>query len=436
MDNGGEILFYLNQIIELIQTLLCINFLFQKRYYFKLHDAVFVAAEVIFLELGNLYHFSEAVVIVAYIGIYIYAVAKFKEGYKKSIINVVLYFIINSFIQLVCSGLVFLASLVLPFNNRGTSGILAINILALLIIFIASRKERFYRISQYVLKSDRLTRIATIGSFFVIFYLIVVYKASNYFRVTDYLVFAAVMVLLCVLALSWQKERCEKTAKEKEIALRKKYDSMFEDLITSVRRKQHDIDDQINLIYCQHKLAGSLEELVSMQQDYCEWIEDDSSFSRLLSVKNPIIGGFLYSKLGQAKEAGCSIKFDVKIGDLACSLPIYKMVEMLTVLLNNAKEALENRDRKNLYLKMLETDEEINVLVRNSYDYIPRNELSNFVQLGYSTKGKNRGLGLANVMDILHDCNGEMEIQSGETEGDAWVSFEIFIKKEGTSPSS
>lgn len=435
MDNGGEILFYLNQIIELIQTLLCINFLFQKRYYFKLHDAVFVAAEVIFLELGNLYHFSEAVVIVGYIGIYIYAVAKFKEGYKKTIINFILTFIMVSLVQLICSGLLLVLYHFLPLSDK-TIGLVVINMLALLILFIASRKERFYRLSRYVSNSDQLTRVAMFGSLFVIAYLIVAYKASNYFRVTDYLVFAAVMVLLCVLAISWQKERCEKTAKEKEIALRKKYDSMFEDLITSVRRKQHDIDDQINLIYCQHKLAGSLEELVSMQQDYCEWIEDDSSFSRLLSVKNPIIGGFLYSKLGQAKEAGCSIKFDVKIGDLACSLPIYKMVEMLTVLLNNAKEALENRERKNLYLKMLETDEEINVLVRNSYDYIPRNELSNFIQLGYSTKGKNRGLGLANVMDILHDCNGEMEIQSGETEGDAWVSFEIFIKKEGTSPSS
>lgn len=430
-----EILLYLNQIIELVQTLICVNLLFRKRYYFRPHDAVFVAAEVVFLELANSHHLNGAVVIVAYIGIYIYAVAKFKEGCKRTLVNVVLFLIINPFIQLACSGLVFLASLALPFNSRGTVGVFIINLLALLIIFIVSRKERLYRISRYVLRSDWLTRIAMIGSLFVIAYLIIAYKASNYFRATDYFVFGAVMVLLCVLALSWQKEKCEKTAREKEIALREEYDSMFEDLVTSVRRKQHDIDDQINMIYCQHKVAHSLEELVSMQRDYCEWIEDDSAFSRLLSVKNPIIGGFLYSKLGQAKEEGCSVKFDVKVGKLACSLPIYKMVEILTVLLNNAIEALENREKKSLYVKMAESDEEINVLVRNSYDYIPQKELSKFIQLGYSTKGKNRGLGLANVMDILQECSGEMEIQSEETEDDAWVSFEIFIKKEGTSPS-
>lgn len=430
-----ELLFCMNQIIELIQTLICINLLFRPRYYFKIYDGIFFVAEVVFLEIGNLYHLNAAVVVVAYLGIYAYALAKFRDGFNRTLVNVVLYFIINSFTQLVCSGLLFIISFIMPLD-REIGGFVVINILTLLLLLIASRKKRFYRLSQYVLNSDRLTRIAMVGSLFVIFYLIVVYKAGNYFRATDYLVFGIVTILICVLALSWQKEKCEKTAKENELALWEQYDKMFEDLITSVRRKQHDIDDQINIIYCQHKMAKSLEELVSLQKDYCDWIEDDSSLSHLLAIKNSILGGFLYSKLGQMKEAGCKIEYEIKVGDLTCAIPIYKIVEILSVLLNNAREALENREKKNVFLKIRETDEEINFLVQNSYEYIPRNELVHFLKLGYSTKGENRGLGLANVMDILHQYNGEMEIQSDKNDEDAWISFEVCIKKEGMNPSS
>ncbi len=420
----------MNHIIELIQTLICINFLFCPRYYFKIHDGIFIVAEVSFFEIINFYHLNDTVVVIAYLGIYAYALAKFKNSNKRTLVNVVLYFVINSFTQLICSGLISLVSLKFPLDNQIGSFVI-IDVFALLLLLIASRKERFYRISQYVLRSDWLTWIAMAGSLFVITYLIVVYKASNYFRATDYWVFGIVTILICILAISLQKEKCEKTAKEKEIALREQYDTMFEDLITSVRRKQHDIDDQINVIYCQHKMANSLEELVALQQNYCDWIEEDSSFSHLLSIKNPILGGFLYSKLGQLKEAGCIVKYEVKVAGLTCAMPIYKFVEILSVLLNNAREAVENREKKNLFLKILETEEEIRLMVQNSFDYIPRNELVHFLELGYSTKGKNRGLGLANVMEILQEYNGEIEIESDKDEEDAWISFEIYIKKEG-----
>lgn len=411
------------------------NYLFRPRFSFKICDGIFIAAEVMLFEIINLYDMNVGFVIFAYLGMYAYSFIKFRAGFKRTTVNFVLAFIIISLVQLICSCSLFLLSYFLPVD-KGLRGIVVINIVALFFLFLVSRKERIYKLSRYILESNGLTYIAMTGSFFVIAYLLVVYKLGNYFRVTDYLVFGVVTILICVLALSWQKERWEKTAKEKEIALREQYDKMFQDLVTSVRKKQHDIDDHINVIYCQHKIANSFEELVSLQKKYCDWLVDENSFSHLLAIKNPVLGGFLYSKFCQAKEAGCTIKFDIKAGSLACQIPIYTIVEILTVLLNNAREALETRDKKNIYVKIRETDNNITFLVRNSSDYIPRENLVNFLKLGYSTKGENRGLGLANVIDILHDYNGEMEIQSGKDEEDSWISIEITIKKEGHNPSS
>lgn len=423
-----SILSCVNQIIELLQALICINYLSRTRYSVKINDYVFLVAEIVLLEFATWYHSKILFIVVAYFGIYVYIYTKFKEGFRRTVVYEALYFITNSFVQLICSGVLYLFSFIFPVD-KGIVGILSINALALLVIFMV--RKYLSKLSQYILKSNALMHIILGGTLSVIAYLVVAYKVGKYFRVTDYLVFGVVTVLICVLSLSWQKEKYEKTAKEKEIALREQYDEMFHDLVTSVRRKQHDIDDHINVIYCQHKMAQSLEELISVQEQYCDWIKEDNAFSHLLRADNPVLGGFLYSKFCQAKDMGCSIDYDIKVLDLQCRIPVYKIVEILTVLLNNAMEALENRPVKNLTVKILETETEITLFVKNSYKHIPRSELVNFIKPGYSTKGNNRGQGLAKVMDILHSFDGELEIQSDEDEKDSWVSFEVFIKKEG-----
>lgn len=424
-----ELVFCVNQIIELFQILICVNYLFCRRFCFKIYDGVFIAAEVLFFELVNLNDVSGAAFFAAYWGMCVYAVAKFKGGLKKTAVNIALFFVINLLTQLICSGITYFVYYALNIDWQ-ISGFLIANVFALLVVLAAGREERFYRLSRYMINSNRFIYAAMVGSILAAAYVLAAYKLGNYFRITDYLVFVAVAVLICALAFSWQKEYCEKVAKEKEIELRERYGRIFQELITSARKKQNNIDEHINVIYCQHKLASSLEEVVLRQKKYCEWIIDENLFSHLLSIRNSIFVGFLYSTFCRAKGSGCELKFDIRAGELICTVPVYKMIEMFSEVLNNAREALMGRSRKKLFVKIRETEQEITFLVQNSFDYVPRSELVNFIQPGYSTKGENRGLGLANVMDILHDYDGEMEIRSGKSEDDSWVSFEIMLKKE------
>ena len=46
-------------------------------------------------------------------------------------------------------------------------------------------------------------------------------------------------------------------------------------------------------------------------------------------------------------------------------LPKYKMIEILGVLLDNAMEAVEQRDSKNITVKMLEQPEQLSVAIKN-----------------------------------------------------------------------
>ncbi len=42
-----------NIALEMIATLICVNHLFCKKYYFSIHDAVFILSEIIIIESAN-----------------------------------------------------------------------------------------------------------------------------------------------------------------------------------------------------------------------------------------------------------------------------------------------------------------------------------------------------------------------------------------------
>ena len=48
----------INTILEMAATLICVNYLFGKRYYFSIYDAVFMVAEVTLIESANYFGLS------------------------------------------------------------------------------------------------------------------------------------------------------------------------------------------------------------------------------------------------------------------------------------------------------------------------------------------------------------------------------------------
>lgn len=93
----------INTILEMAATLICVNYLFGKRYYFSIYDAVFMVVEVTLIESANYFGLSKGMALFGYVGIYIYELLKFKCSIRKANVNLVLFIIIGVFSQVVCS---------------------------------------------------------------------------------------------------------------------------------------------------------------------------------------------------------------------------------------------------------------------------------------------------------------------------------------------
>lgn len=85
---------------ELVATVLCINYLYRKRYYFSFIDVLFLMSELIMLESINHFGLEPVVSFAGYAIILIYSKIKFRKDNKTTIINLVLYLIVGVVLQL------------------------------------------------------------------------------------------------------------------------------------------------------------------------------------------------------------------------------------------------------------------------------------------------------------------------------------------------
>ena len=195
-----------------------------------------------------------------------------------------------------------------------------------------------------------------------------------------------------------------------------------------MRKKQHDFHNHITAIYSHHLMAKDYDTLVALQKKYCDEIMEENRYARLLSSNSPIVIAFLYSKFIEAESKECRVIYDIKVDELQCKIPDYKLIEVLGILVDNAIEAVQDYDLKNIWVEMREMTDIIHVAVKNNSRYYKQEELIQLMGMGYSTKAPNRGIGLSKAKDILMEYECDLRIYCEENENTRIV-FDFTIEK-------
>lgn len=91
-------------------------------------------------------------------------------------------------------------------------------------------------------------------------------------------------------------------------------------------------------------------------------------------------------------------------------------VQILGTLLDNAIESLcEFEETKKLWIEIREDDTrkgKVSVSIVNAYQKKKQKDLEKFFELGYSTKGENRGIGLYDVKMLVDKKRGNLIFES------------------------
>lgn len=156
--------------------------------------------------------------------------------------------------------------------------------------------------------------------------------------------------------------------------------------------------------------------------------DEQSELTRFLSknIKDDSISGLLLSKVSRGKELG--IMTNINRRSLLTSFPKgldhHDFVIILGNLIENAFDSFKNviHGEKEVFVSIEQSEHRLMLLVEDNGSGISSEEISNIFEEGFSTKhGKNQGIGLYLVKQIVNNGNGVIDVESDLNEGTTFV---------------
>lgn len=422
----------LKSVIEVFTFLYCLAELFGKRLKVDIFATVLIIANLFVVTGISDFGFPEYFQSLCYIAMFLYGLLYYGESIRLTLVNCFLAAIIAAFLSL----FIYLPLYYLfypRYEYVDLYGLLA-DIGCLLLIAICRRKIRLKSLSDFCIKRSKLIIIATIlilcGLGFE-FYQIMnkrVISGEAYFQ----MVYFALIFLFIIY--EWQKSRMDAEKRKAQLEMNKLYYDAYDQLIMLVRERQHDMKNHINAILSMIYTIEDYNELTAKQKEYCGYVMEQNEKTKLvLSSGNPLIAGFLYSKIREAENYNITIDYKIGIGENETAIPEYELIEMSGILLDNAIEALSNMNEKDLarkiYFSIREIEEGIELIVANTSFYYEEDITAHFFESGYSSKGQNRGIGLSKLKRLVKDRKGNIMVYNELHNDMNYLTFEIILSK-------
>ncbi|MES5848059.1 MULTISPECIES: sensor histidine kinase [unclassified Bacillus cereus group] len=203
--------------------------------------------------------------------------------------------------------------------------------------------------------------------------------------------------------------------------------------ISEVRKYSEDLRAQT------HEFTNKLFVLSGLLQlgHYKEAIEFIQQESNIHQSQNHIlfhqihdakVQAILLGKLATASEKKIDfhIEGDSALHPLPDHIKVSHLITILGNIIDNAFDAVSEREEKNVSFFVTDIGHDIVFEVIDSGIGIPAEKIVTIFQKGFSTKGNNRGYGLANVKEMVDLLEGTIEIQNEKNGG---TIFTIYLPK-------
>lgn len=429
---GSGLVSNLKNLIELFTFLYCLAELYGRKLKIGIHAVVFVILNLFIVTAINDFGFPSYFHSLGYITMFLYGLFYYGENMKLTLVNCFLAVIIVAFVPLF---------LYLTLNYLFYPPYEYINLYSLLadiggfcLIVIYQNKVKLSRLSSFFMKRNKLI-LAVLLLIFCGF-------SINFYQIMDKRIILSetsfqmvyfVLIFLFVI-YEWQKSRMDVEKKKTQLEMNKLYYEAYDQLIMLIRERQHDMKNHINAILSLSYTTKNYDELIAKQEEYCGYVIQQNEKTKLvLSSGNPLIAGFLYSKIRQAES--CRIDMDYKMGiqKTETTIPEYELVEMSGILLDNAIEALSGMENENfvkkIFFSMQETESGIKIIAANTSPYYEEDLTAYFFEPGYSSKGANRGLGLSKLKKLVQNRKGTITVYNELRNDLNYLAFEIELPK-------
>lgn len=415
-------------LLEIVTIVVCLFWLYGKKLKIDIYSIVLAVCHVALM----LYISSKGLEYIyttfIYALIVVFCILEFGFQLRKVIVNMCLLVPIVGAIQLIIS---FIMNPFYEIIYNKDIYFLITNLLSFLIMLLLYKYLQISMIIRYLKNENIVVQLIEAVLFLGIVIFLLHSKYAKEFEGVNYIIFFIMVVITFLLAGAREKNRTKVREKEKELHAYEIYTETYRELLDMIRMRQHEFDNHLQTIISLQYSYLQYNDLVEAQQKYIGDIKKSNKYNKLCRKGNPIFIGFLYGKLSVLEQKNIFVKCRIDINNLDMDMPVYRFIEIVSNLLNNACEALQGPIdvEEPVWLIVNETTEEIYTEVLNRSEPIGMNYLSSCFQKGKSSKGAGRGLGLYNIRLICEEYKAVISCENKLIEQKNWISFTIRIPK-------
>ena len=220
------------------------------------------------------------------------------------------------------------------------------------------------------------------------------------------------IVFICLLLIFFAMNS-HKVQIEKEIALKQKkfeqkhlqtYTDEIVELYNEIRGFRHDYAGM--LVSMQMAIdSGDLHEIDRIYNEVLvkanqKLRSDKYTYFDLNNIEDSALRSLIAQSIVYARKNDVEFTLEVKDIITRLSIDLLDLVRIMSILLNNAVEGAADSYLKQMEVAVIKMDFETVIVIQNSCK-ITMTPSEDLFALGFSTKGRNRGLGLNNVKEIL-----------------------------------
>ena len=235
---------------------------------------------------------------------------------------------------------------------------------------------------------------------------------SNYVHFNSFGSILATIVFICLLLIFFAMN-AKKVQVEREIALNQKkfeqehlqtYTDEIVALYNEIRGFRHDYAGMLVSM----QMAIDSKDLQEIDRIYNQVLvkanqklrSDKYTYFDLNNIEDSALRSLIAQSIVYARNKDVEFTLEVKDIITRLSIDLLDLVRIMSVLLNNAVEGAAESSSKQMEVAVIKMDLETVIVIQNSCK-ITMTPSEDLFELGFSTKGRNRGIGLNNVKEIL-----------------------------------
>lgn len=328
----------------------------------------------------------------------------FRITYNESSVVNLISMLLNGFVEAIVSVIIILAKVPESFIKTYLANTPLSNLIIFGVIYILVKLLRKYLIKlKLVLENEKITY-----GFYIILSIgvtLLVSKNINNWRFNSEFIINTVILIIFILIIFFlfkEKLTIQRSREENQKIINQA--NGVKTLLEKHQKHNHETNNQLMII--REKAKGNKEIVEYIDAILKDEIGHENKWiSELRYINDTGISGFISLKINKMIDEKMNVKLTIspkvkkfKFNKMKAR-NLNKMSKVLGVYIDNAYEASKETKKKEVTVEVLMDEEKLLIIISNSYK--GKIDLEKIDEHGYTTKGKEHGVGLSLASDII-----------------------------------